>query len=129
MKNLVMLPVHFRPAALSDGVWETHRALMGNMASITHSSVNSIIAYFHTIGDVMAIVGSSIWRQFENAFDNTLNIAAGFWKDLQAIFNGNFSFDHFNQALADAIRNPLEGMAGEIRAAFDENFNRNYLGS
>ncbi len=114
--------------AVSDGVWETHRALMGNMASITHSSVNSIIAYFHTIGDVMAIVGSSIWQQFRDAFSNTLRIAGGFWQDLQAIFDGDLSFSNFKNAMTAAIQAPLEGMAGEIRAAFDENFNRNYLG-
>lgn len=109
-------------------LWATFQSLMTNLGNITKNTTNAIIAYFNTIGDVMAIVADAIWNQYANAFDKTLNLARGFWQDLEAVFSGDFSFGNFQAALNTEIVDPLSGAASRIQAAFDENLSTDYVG-
>ncbi|SEM67361.1 phage tail tape measure protein [Halomonas caseinilytica] len=109
-------------------VWSTFQALMGNIAGAAQHTVNGVIAYFLTVRDTFGIVARTVRTSFENAFDNVLNMAKGLWQDIQAIFSGDFSFSNFQAAVNSAITDPLKGAASEVRAAFEENFSRDYLG-
>jgi TP901 family phage tail tape measure protein len=109
----------------------TFEALMTTIGSLTQTTINSMIGYFGTIGDVVGIVTRTMQTLFSDAFDNILNVASGFWQSVQAVFSGDLTFSAFNTAL-DNLTNgfvgTMAGAADEIGAAFRENMDRNYLG-
>ncbi|WP_404463096.1 phage tail tape measure protein [Vreelandella aquamarina] len=112
-------------------MWETFKALMTNIGNIAQTTINSMIGYFGTIGDVVGIVTRTMQTLFSDAFDNILNVASGFWQSVQAVFSGDLTFSAFNTALdnlTSGFVGTMAGAADEIGAAFRENMDRNYLG-
>ena len=61
---------------------ETFKALMGNLGTITQTTINAVIGYFSTIIDVVGIVTRTMQTLFSDAFDNILNVASGFWQSV-----------------------------------------------
>ena len=109
----------------------TFEALMTSIGTITQTTINSMIGYFGTIGDVVGIVTRTMQELFSDAFDNILDVAGGFWESIQAVFSGDLTFSAFNSAvenLKSGFVNTMSGAADEIGVAFRENMGRDYLG-
>ncbi|UTD55968.1 phage tail tape measure protein [Halomonas sp. MS1] len=109
----------------------TFEALMTSIGTITQTTINSMIGYFGTIGDVVGIVTRTMQELFSDAFDNILDVAGGFWESIQAVFSGDLTFSAFNSAvenLKSGFVSTMAGAADEIGVAFRENMGRDYLG-
>lgn len=112
-------------------IWETFKALMGNLGTITQNTINAVIGYFSTITDVVGIVTRTMQTLFTSAFDNILSVAGGFWDSVQAVFSGDLTFSAFNAAvdnLKSGFVDTMAGAADEIAVAFRDNMSRDYLG-
>ncbi|WP_062359623.1 phage tail tape measure protein [Vreelandella aquamarina] len=118
-------------SAVASYTWETFKALMGNLGTITQTTINAVIGYFSTIVDVVGIVTRTMQTLFSDAFDNILGVAGGFWESIQAVFSGDLTFSAFNAAIENLKSGFVDTMAGaadEIGAAFRDNMSRDYLG-
>ena len=118
-------------SAVASYTWETFKALMGNLGTITQTTINAVIGYFSTIVDVVGIVTRTMQTLFSDAFDNIVGVAGGFWESIQAVFSGDLTFSAFNAAIENLKSGFVDTMAGaadEIGAAFRDNMSRDYLG-
>lgn len=118
-------------SAVFSYLWETFSALMGNIGSIAQTTINSIIGYWDSLTDVVAVVARTMQTMFRDAFGNILNVAGGFWESIQAVFTGDLSFSAFNSAVDNLQRgftDALSNAADEIQSAVSENMSRDYLG-
>lgn len=118
-------------SAVASYTWETFKALMGNLGTITQTTINAVIGYFSTIVDVVGIVTRTMQTLFTSAFDNILSVAGGFWDSVQAVFSGDLTFSAFNAAvenLKSGFVDTMAGAADEIGVAFRDNMSRDYLG-
>ncbi len=118
-------------SAVASYTWETFKALMGNLGTITQTTINAVVGYFSTIVDVVGIVTRTMQTLFSNAFDNILSVASGFWQSVQAVFSGDLTFSAFNAAvenLKSGFVDTMAGAADEIGVAFRDNMSRDYLG-
>lgn len=112
-------------------LWETFSALMGNIGRIAQVTINSIIGYWHSVVDVVAVVAQTMQTMFRDAFSNILGVAGGFWESIQAVFTGDLSFSAFNAAVQNLQRGFTDALgeaAEEIQSSVAENMSRDYLG-
>ena len=108
-------------------LWETFKALVGNIAGASQAMINGVIAGWVTLGDTAGIVARTIIDGFRNAFDNVAALARGFGAGLQAALNGDFTFTAFRQALNDGFVDPMAEAGRQIAAAARENFSTDYI--
>lgn len=112
-------------------LWETFSALMGNIGRIAQVTINSVIGYWDSLTDVVAVVARTMQAMFRDAFSNILGVAGGFWESIQAVFTGDLSFSAFNAAVQNLQRgftDALSEAADEIQSSVAENMSRDYLG-
>ena len=113
---------------LSDNFAEPMGEAFGFVVRALRTTTNQMIGIFYSLGQTVGIVAGAIREQFTSAFDSVLNIAAGYWESLTAVFSGDLSFSAFRNALKAEIVDPLAGMSQEIGRTFSENLQRDFIG-
>jgi len=77
--------------------------------------VNTVIGYWDAVGTGLGIVIGKMVTNWENLWTGILELAKSGWKGIQAIFNGDLSF----QALRDQLDKELMPAGEDISVAFN----------
>lgn len=112
--------------SVTNYLWETFQALMGNIADVVQWGVNRVIGYFVGLPQIAAEVARGILAQFEVAFTNIGEFAAAIPEAISSM-----STDPFKQVATNAAEefkssfsNSVSGIAGIV----EESISRDYLG-
>ncbi len=112
--------------SVTNYLWETFQALMGNIADVVQWGVNRVIGYFVGLPQIAAEVARGILAQFEIAFTNIGEFAAAIPEAISSM-----STDPFKRVATSAAEgfksscsNSVSGIAGIV----EESISRDYLG-